>query len=77
MDRPEREIPKEYREVVDELIDNQGWRYEASGKGHPKLYPSDKAFAQVSVPTTPSDVRSFRNSVAQVRRSGGIWPPGG
>jgi hypothetical protein len=41
-DRPGKELPKDYRDVAIELVDNQGWRYDAgSGRGHPLLYPAD------------------------------------
>lgn len=70
-DRPGREIPKSYREIVAALID-QGWRYDASGKGHPKLYPADRSQHMIAVPTTPGDQRSLKNFRAQVRRAGGI-----
>lgn len=74
-DRPGREIPKEYREVVEHLIDTQGWRYDRSGKGHPVMLPADRSKPQLRVPTTPGDSRSLRNWIADVRRRGGIWPP--
>jgi hypothetical protein len=69
-DRPGREIPKEYRQIVAALID-QGWRYDASGKGHPKLYPADRTQQAIAVPGTPGDRRSMLNFRAQVRRAGG------
>jgi len=28
----------------------------------------------LTVPTTPSDVRGFKNWVSEVRRRGGVWP---
>jgi hypothetical protein len=76
-DRPGRELPKEYREVADELSSNQGWRYDSGAKrgGHPILFPPDRTQPQLSVPTTPSDRRSFDNWLADVRRRGGLWPP--
>jgi hypothetical protein len=73
---PGRELPKEYREIAVDLVRNQGWRYRY-GKGHPTLYPADKTQVPLIVPTTPSDNRSFKNFVADVRRRGGIWPPKG
>lgn len=73
-DRPGREIPKEYREVVAELIDHQGWRY-TRGKRHPTLYPAAVAQPALPVPTTPSDRRGLRNFIADVRARGGAWPP--
>lgn len=76
-DIPGDEIPKEYREVVLELVRNQGWRYDKNSKqgGHPRLFPPDQRHRQLAVPTTPGDsAHGFKNWVAQVRRSGGIWP---
>ncbi len=78
MDRPGKEIPKEYREVATELVDNQGWGYnDGRGRGgYPALYPPDKAHRPVAVPMTPSkNKRSFPNWIGQIRRAGGIWPP--
>lgn len=75
-DRPGREIPKEYREVITELVSNQGWRYRyRKGGRHPMLYPADRSKSPMTVPTTPSEQRSFANFLAEVRRAGGIWPP--
>lgn len=73
-DIPGREIPKEYREIAVELVNNQGWRY-AIGKKHPVLYPADTTRPAIRVATTPTtDPRALKNWVAQIRRSGGIWP---
>jgi hypothetical protein len=76
MERPGRELPKEYREVVDYQIAVHGWRYE-TGRRHPVLYPDDPNQPAIRIPTTPSDRRSLRNFIAQVRRAGGTWPPVG
>lgn len=74
-DLPGREIPKEYRAIVTDLVQHQGWRYNINRSGgHPKLYPADPARAMMTVPTTPGDQRSLRNFTAAVRRSGGQWP---
>lgn len=70
-DRPGREIPKDYRAIVADLVDNQGWRYDSSRKGHPMLYPADRSQSAMPVPTTPGDQRSLLNFRAQVRRKGG------
>ena len=77
-DRPGREIPKEYREVALELVDNQGWRYDAGANrgGHPMLFPADRTQRPVAVPTTPGGGRGFKNWTAQVRQRGGQWPVG-
>lgn len=69
-------VPKDYREVARELVDNQGWRYDRNPKGkHPKLCPPDSTTRPIPVPTTPStSPRALKNFVAQIRRAGGIWP---
>ncbi len=74
-DRPGKELPKDFREVVSHQIDELGWRYDSSRKGHPMLYPADRTQRPIPVPTTPGDARSLRNFVGQVRRAGGEWPP--
>jgi hypothetical protein len=71
------ELPKDYREIANELIGNQGWRYDPGGP-HSKLYPADGSKPIVIVPHTPSkDPRTLKNFIGQVRRSGGQWPPEG
>jgi hypothetical protein len=74
MDKPGREIPKEYREIVTHLIDTQGWRYDASRSGHPKLFPADPSQRMIPVPTTPGDRRSFANWASLIKRAGGLLP---
>lgn len=68
---PGREIPKEYRAIATDLVRNQGWRYDPA-KGHPTLYPADRAQRPIPVPTTPGDRRSFANWVSLIRRAGGL-----
>jgi hypothetical protein len=76
-DFPGKEIKdRNWRDVCVELVRNQGWRYDASGSGYPRLYPPDPTQSPLSVPKTPGkDPRGFKNWVADVRRRGGIWPP--
>ncbi len=76
-DRPRREVDKEYREVITHLIDNEGWNYQIpSGGGYPRLLPADPAQRPILVPKTGhTKGRRFANWVAEVRRSGGHWPP--
>lgn len=75
-DRPGREIPKDYREVITYLIDSQGWDYKkARGGGYPKLLPADPDQAPIRVPKTPSSQRTLSNWIAEIRRKGGHWPP--
>lgn len=66
-DRPSRETPKEYREVIEHLIDVQEWRYDKSGKGHPvalSLRP------QPSAATSPDHAQSKPESVPELGRRG-------
>ena len=75
-DRPRREVPKDYREVITYLIDNEGWTYKLpSGDGYPKLIPADSAHSPIKVPKTPSSQRTYSNWLAEIRRKGGHWPP--
>jgi hypothetical protein len=76
---PGNEIPKEYRAPVLYQVQHHGWRYDASGKGHPKLYPVRRGTWPIPVPTTPKGGRSraLANFIGQIRRSGGTWPPVG
>lgn len=71
---PGREIPKEYREVVEHLVRQQGWRYRTGGR-HSMLFPADPEQRPMAVPGTPGDNRAFRNWLSDVRRRGGKWPP--
>lgn len=77
-DRPGQEVSKEHREVIVDLIDNQGWAYKLpSGSGYPRLYPVDPAMTPIRVPKTGhSRGRAFANWVAEIRRKGGQWPRG-
>jgi hypothetical protein len=68
--RPGKELGKEWRAIATELVDNQGWRYEYTGR-HAKLYPADKQYPPIVFSVTPSDHRAIKNFKALVRRSGG------
>jgi predicted RNA binding protein YcfA (HicA-like mRNA interferase family) len=61
-------VNKEIRDIVKKL-EKQGWRIEQGGK-HLKAYPADKSMPLVVIPGTPSDHRSLKNLIAQLRRSG-------
>lgn len=76
-DRPGGEVDKDHREVIIDLIDNQGWRYKKPhGRGYPKLIPADSAHAPIKVPKTGrTRGRAFSNWLAEIRRKGGHWPP--
>ncbi|HZW43603.1 MAG TPA: hypothetical protein VFF32_04310 [Dermatophilaceae bacterium] len=70
-DRPGPGIDKDYRKVIVTLIDEQGWRYDSSGQGYPRLFPPDKSKRAIAVPKTPGGGRGFKNWIAQIRRAGG------
>ncbi len=59
-----------------ELVRNQGWRYDPSGKGHPRLFPPDRSKPMMTVPTTPGNdkARGLKNWLRDIHQRGGIWP---
>lgn len=61
--------------IVQELR-NQGWRVELTTQGHAKAYPPDNTKQLVTFPPGGSgDPRAIKNTIAQLRRSGFVWPP--
>lgn len=74
--RPGGELRKEYRVIVEYLIDTQGWRYEWNGSGYPRLYPDNADQRFITIPKTPSSQRSLIKFESKIRRAGGEWPPG-
>jgi hypothetical protein len=77
-DRPGMEIDREYRDVVEYLIDSAGWGYKLpTGGGYPRLLPADNTKAPIKVPKTGhTRGHRFQNWIAEVRRADGHWPPG-
>ena len=59
---------KEIRKLVARLQD-QGWRVDQLKSGHYRAYAPDGE-GTVHIPGTPSDHRSLRNTVAQLKRHG-------
>lgn len=53
----------------------QGWRIEARKGGHDMAFPPDKSKSAVALPGTPGGGRWMQNLIAQLRRSGFVWPP--
>lgn len=51
----------------------QGWRVESTKKGF-RLLPPDPSKSAVAIHRTPSDHRAMKNTIAQMRRSGFVWP---
>lgn len=52
----------------------QGWRIESKG-GYDQAYPPDPSKPRVKLPSTPGGGRWMPNLIAQLRRSGFVWPP--
>jgi predicted RNA binding protein YcfA (HicA-like mRNA interferase family) len=61
-------MDKDIRKIVKQL-EAQGWRIE-QGSRHLKAFPPDKSQGMVVIPGTPSDHRSIRNLIAELRRKG-------
>jgi hypothetical protein len=78
-DRPGGEVGKDHREVINYLVDNQGWRYKKPrGGGYPRLLPADPAHSPIRVPKTGHRRgRAFGNWLAEIRRKDGHWRPEG
>lgn len=63
-------------DLIRQALEDQGWRIEPGRKGrHAVAYPPDKDVAPVVLPSTPSGPRWRENLIAQLRRSGFVWPP--
>jgi len=52
----------------------QGWSLGTTKKGHLRWVPPDPKKPIVIGSGTPSDHRSIKNFLGQLRRSGFIWP---
>jgi len=65
-------VDKEFRRLV-RAAEEQGWRVRPIKKGV-MLVPPDLARPAVTIHRTPSDPRSWNNTVAQLRASGLEWP---
>jgi predicted RNA binding protein YcfA (HicA-like mRNA interferase family) len=55
--------------------EDQGWEVTRTKKGHLQFIPPDPTRPMVHGSGTPSDWRSLKNLIAQLRRSGLVWPP--
>lgn len=61
---------KDVKDLIKALRE-QGWRVEETGR-HPVAYAPD-GVTIVTLSSTPSDHRAFRNMVARLRRAGFEW----
>lgn len=60
---------KEVKEIIAKL-EKQGWRIE-DGR-HFKAFPPDKLLSMVVIPKTPSDNRSLKNTISELKKRGAI-----
>lgn len=65
-----------YIEDLKRSSEAQGWRYLLAGSGHHQFYGPDK-HTIVTFAKTPSDWRSYKNSLAEMKRAGYVEPNGG
>jgi hypothetical protein len=66
-------MSKEFQRYLRAAKD-QGWIQVPTRKGM-QLVPPDPGRPIVQVHKTPSDHRALRNLLAEMRRSGFVWPP--
>lgn len=55
-------------------LDQQNWTVEPTSNGHVKAYPPDKGRPIVCYSPSSRNARSFKNTVARLRKSGFVWP---
>lgn len=55
--------------ILIDAIEDAGWTYRPCKHGL-YVYPADRTHRPVTVPGTPSEFRSLRNTRAQLRRAG-------
>lgn len=63
----------DYREIK-KAAERQGWQVRQTKKGHWQFIPPDEDQDIVIAPGTPSDWRSIHNFLADMKRSGLVWP---
>lgn len=62
---------KDFKKVIREA-EKQGWRVEMTRNGHWRFYAPDGVNI-VHAAGTPSDYKSFDNTVARLRHFGFVW----
>lgn len=69
-------VPRRLQRIVATAL-AAGWRYDVTGKGHPRLrpppgtiMPDGRPCVGVTFSLTPSDGRGDKNSVGRLRRAG-------
>jgi hypothetical protein len=61
-------------QALERAAREQGWQTGRTRKGHRRWVPPDPSMPIVIGSGTPGDHRAMRNFLAQLRRSGFIWP---
>ena len=61
--------PKDYRKVL-KRAKEQDFRFGKSWSEHPMVYPPDKKFRPIPIPTTPGNPKLLIAFIAQLRRAG-------
>lgn len=64
---------KEIREIL-RYLERLGWVIRQGGKHYVATKPGQEP---ITIPKTPGDVRSLKNTYGQLRRHGIPWPPEG
>jgi predicted RNA binding protein YcfA (HicA-like mRNA interferase family) len=59
---------------IEKAAKEQGWGVGRTQKGHLKFVPPDRTKNIVIGSGTPSDRRSIKNLLAELKRQGFIWP---
>ena len=59
---------------LEKAAKEQGWEIGHTKKGHPRWVPPDPSKPIVIGSGTPSDYRAIKNFLAQLKRSGFVWP---
>jgi predicted RNA binding protein YcfA (HicA-like mRNA interferase family) len=66
-------VTKELRSLI-RALEDQGFTVQRTRRGH-WLVRDAKGQAVATMAGTPSDHRSWRNSLARLKRAGLVWPP--
>lgn len=66
-------MKKDLKAII-KALEAQGFEVVRNKRGHYDAYRNGRKVATFA--GTPSDHRSWRNSIAQARRAGFKWPPG-
>ena len=63
-------MPSKEIKVLIKALEDQGWRVEQTRGGHYKAWPPEKSRKMVTMPATPSDHRSMKNTIRDLKHSG-------